>query len=171
MRPIILATAFLMAGRCFAATPVLMLSSDQISYSARAVAKLSAIALVPAGNSQQDFFLGATLNGAPLNMVQTSKGAGLATTDPLVRGTFTFSAQLFLEDSVFAGQLNSTISNLALQNGQLSTQLSQTSDPVQLAAIHSQIDQNNKIIQEANNQLTLIRTPFGASQSLNFSVN
>lgn len=167
MRGFVLA-ALLFAAPAMGAQPLLQLSSNQSSYAVGATAQLHAIALVVPCQSD-DFYLGATLNGAPIAVNQESDGVGYTQTAPLTAGSYTWTVQLYLEDHVLAGQLNNAIQALNLQNAQITTELAQTTDPTQIASLQAQEAENTNVINEANNELINIRTPFGASQSLTFT--
>lgn len=151
-----------------ASGPLLALSSDSATYAVGATAHLSAVALVAPQSPNEDIYLGATLNNAPVPVQQTTNGVGLTLAGPLSGGSYTWTVQIYLEDSVFAAQLNNFSTALTLQNGQLTTQLGATTDPTQRAALQAQLAQNNSLIQEAALELAQIRHPFGAPQSLSF---
>jgi hypothetical protein len=150
------------------AASVLRLSSDSTSYLSGGSAQLSAIALVSPSEPTQDLYIGSTLNGSVLSLVQTKNGFGSVSTGPLPEGQNIWQVQLYAEDSILAGQLNRTIDDLNLQDSQIRTELSQTSDPAQIITLENKLNTNLFIISEALNQLVQIRRPFGPAESLTF---
>jgi hypothetical protein len=161
--------ALLMALTAHASEPLMRLSADAVTYRVGATAHLEATVLAPPHESEDDFYIGSTLNGTNLELIQEPNGPGIAAPILAASGNFVWTVQLYLENAKLAASLLDGINSLNFQNAGLQTQIGQTTDPTKLAALQAQLSANNSELAELQAELTHIRHPFGASQSLTFS--
>ena len=153
-----------------AQTAVFTLKSDKTVYATTETPILKASVYTRPDNSDYEFDITATLNNQSIATERVTDFQMFSMPKNLVIGTYTWAVILVMQDARYAKDLKATIKYYENKIIDIDTQLSTATDPQVIATLQQQKTNYTNIKLAAVSELTAIRTPVLAPQTLTFQV-